>query len=75
MSGNAATLEVSLYLMLQSAGFHTPFELDVQFSVAKGEILGLLGPSGSGKSMTLKSIAGIVHPDRGFVRLNGQNSL
>lgn len=64
------SLEATLYLRLASPDFYRPFVLEAQFSVAQGEILGLLGPSGSGKSMTLKCIAGIVHPERGHVRLN-----
>ena len=39
------------------------FTLDVSLSVVQGEIVGLLGESGGGKSMTLKSIAGIITPD------------
>lgn len=46
------------------------FILDVAFDVCDGEILGLLGPSGSGKSMTLKCISGIIRPDRGRIMLN-----
>ncbi|MGX8693288.1 MAG: sulfate/molybdate ABC transporter ATP-binding protein [Methanobrevibacter sp.] len=42
------------------------FDLDVNFELKKGR-LGILGPSGCGKSMTLKSIAGIVTPDKGIV--------
>lgn len=57
-------LEVSVQKHLKE------FSLDVTFSVEKGEIVGLLGESGSGKSMTLKSIAGIVRPNQGYVRLN-----
>ena len=51
------------------------FDLDVNFELEKG-CLGILGPSGCGKSMTLKSIAGIVDPDRGVVSLsmNGQTT-
>ena len=45
------------------------FDLDVNFDLRKKR-LGILGPSGSGKSMTLKSIAGIVDPDNGVVSLN-----
>ena len=45
------------------------FDLDVNFELKKG-CLGILGPSGCGKSMTLKSIAGIVDPDKGVVSLN-----
>jgi len=45
------------------------FDLDVNFELKKG-CLGILGPSGCGKSMTLKSIAGIVDPDKGIISLN-----
>ncbi len=45
------------------------FNLDVSFSI-DGEVLGILGSSGSGKTMTLKCIAGLVGPDQGLVRLN-----
>lgn len=44
------------------------FDLDVDFQLKNG-CLGILGPSGCGKSMTLKSIAGIVDPDKGVVSL------
>ena len=44
------------------------FELDIRFSSEDG-VLGLLGASGSGKSMTLKCIAGIETPDRGKIIL------
>ena len=43
------------------------FDLEVDFELKKG-CLGILGPSGCGKSMTLKSIAGIVNPDKGLKR-------
>jgi molybdate transport system ATP-binding protein len=44
------------------------FDLGVSFELKKG-CLGILGPSGCGKSMTLKSIAGIVNPDKGIISL------
>lgn len=47
------------------------FNLDVSFE-AENEILALLGTSGSGKSMTLKCIAGIETPDEGRIVLNGR---
>lgn len=47
------------------------FHLDVQIS-SENEILGLLGASGCGKSMTLKCIAGIERPDSGRIVLNGK---
>lgn len=46
------------------------FCLDVSFET-DGGVLGLLGASGSGKSMTLKCIAGIERPDKGRIILNG----
>jgi len=46
------------------------FVLDTEFE-AENEILALLGASGSGKSMTLKCIAGIVKPDMGRIVVDG----
>ena len=46
------------------------FHLSAHFSVENG-IVGFLGASGSGKSMTLKCIAGIETPDRGSIVLDG----
>jgi linearmycin/streptolysin S transport system ATP-binding protein len=45
---------------------------DVSFTVDAGELVGLLGPNGAGKSTTVGMIAGIVAPDAGEVRINGQ---
>ena len=47
------------------------FTLDASFTCEQG-ILGLLGSSGSGKSMTLKCIAGLLTPDEGYISLDGQ---
>lgn len=47
------------------------FTLDVKFDVCK-DVIGLLGASGSGKSMTLRCIAGIEKPDIGRIVLNGR---
>ena len=47
------------------------FRLDVQFCT-QDRPLALLGASGSGKSMTLKCIAGIERPDEGRIVLNGR---
>ena len=45
------------------------FHLDVSFQ-AEREVLALLGASGSGKSLTLRCIAGIERPDRGRITLD-----
>jgi ABC-type sulfate/molybdate transport systems ATPase subunit len=47
------------------------FTLDVEFET-NGGALGILGPSGSGKSMTLRCIAGLDRPDTGRIVLNGR---
>ena len=46
----------------------------ISFSVARGEIFGLLGPNGSGKSTTLKIILGLVSPTRGRTEIFGRDS-
>lgn len=48
------------------------FTLDVSFETEDVASVGLLGASGCGKSMTLRSIAGIVRPDEGRIVLNGR---
>lgn len=58
-------LEVQIYKKLAE------FDLDISFQV-DDNILGLMGASGSGKSMTLKCIAGIEMPDQGRIVLNGR---
>lgn len=47
------------------------FRLDVHFEESRNRI-GILGASGCGKSMTLKSIAGVVTPDKGRIRVGGR---
>jgi len=43
----------------------------ISFDVRTGEILGILGPNGSGKTTTLKSILGIIEFDEGSIEVNG----
>jgi molybdate transport system ATP-binding protein len=47
------------------------FFLDVEFEVRKGVTI-LFGASGSGKSTTLRAIAGIIHPDEGQIKVDEQ---
>ncbi|MDH2415715.1 ABC transporter ATP-binding protein [Nocardioides sp. CER19] len=44
---------------------------DVSFSVAAGEIFGILGPNGSGKSTAVECVAGLRRADGGEIRLLG----
>lgn len=51
---------------------HFPsFDLDIQLEAAD-EVFGLLGASGCGKSLTMRSIAGIETPDEGRIVVNGE---
>lgn len=45
----------------------------IQLDVQDGEFFVLLGPSGAGKTTTLRVIAGLDQPDAGFVRMNGED--
>ncbi len=45
----------------------------VSFQVPKGEILGMVGKNGSGKSTMLRAIAGIIAPDEGTIDLHGHS--
>ena len=46
---------------------------DVSFEVEKGEILGIIGKNGSGKSTMLKALAGIFSPDTGSIDLKNHS--
>eukprot|EP01047_Picozoa_sp_COSAG01_P009633 COSAG01_NODE_398_length_17547_cov_206.793501_7_plen_314_part_00 len=43
----------------------------LSFRVKKGEVLGILGENGAGKSSLLKVLAGLIRPDKGCVLING----
>lgn len=76
-------LEGSVALQVEGLSFRYATTLDraktwtleqLSFQVAVGEILGIVGPNGSGKSSLLKLLAGLLSPDRGTIRLGGQES-
>ena len=55
------------------AGNSQPVLQDLNLEIARGEILMLLGPSGSGKSSLLNLLAGVDQPDSGQIRILNQN--
>jgi len=64
-----------LILELENVGksFDYPVLQGVTFKVRRGETLGVLGKSGSGKSVTLKLIAGLLKPDVGRILFHGKD--
>ncbi|BDG60181.1 ABC transporter ATP-binding protein [Caldinitratiruptor microaerophilus] len=63
--------------MLELQGVHTfygPVEAlkGISLTVRKGEIVALLGANGAGKSTTLRTISGLVHPAQGSILFEGQ---
>jgi branched-chain amino acid transport system ATP-binding protein len=64
--------------MLDVKGIHTYYGLshilfDVSLTVSRGEVVGLLGRNGAGKSTTMRSIMGLTPPKEGSVLFNGDN--
>src|SRR5580704_4679269 len=62
--------------MLEVTGLHKKYgDLvavhEVSFRARPGETVGLLGPNGAGKTTTVAMIAGLLRPDRGEVRIEG----
>ena len=46
---------------------------DLSLTVGDGEFVALLGPTGAGKTTTLRLIAGLEMPDRGSIRIDGRS--
>jgi len=53
--------------------FDRPVLEGVSLTVETGELVAILGPSGGGKSVLLKTTNGLIVPDRGDVRIDGQS--
>jgi branched-chain amino acid transport system ATP-binding protein len=63
--------------MLEVSGLHSHYGrahilADVALTVARGEVVALLGRNGAGKSTTMKSVMGLVRPTEGSVKLLGR---
>jgi branched-chain amino acid transport system ATP-binding protein len=64
-------------LLIDARGLHTYYGAShilrgIDFQVARGETIGLMGRNGMGKSTLLKSLVGLVKPRGGEVRIAGQ---
>ena len=65
-------LAVSVRDVHKSLGGHAVLA-GVSFDVKVGEIVAVLGPSGTGKTVMLKHLVGLIRPDRGSVHVWGQD--
>ena len=66
------TLLTVKHLTITDTWTDQPLVSDVNFTLTKGETLGVIGESGSGKSTLSRMILGIEKPDKGCVTLNDQ---
>ena len=48
------------------------FELNIAFSCENGRLLAIVGPSGAGKTITIRTLAGLHRPDRGLITCNDE---
>jgi phospholipid/cholesterol/gamma-HCH transport system ATP-binding protein len=65
-------VEISIRELTKSFGPQTVLE-DITFDIPKGKVTVLLGPSGTGKSVFLKHLVGLLKPDRGEIWIDGKN--
>ena len=63
-------IEVVVEGLTKSFGHHVVWR-DVSLSLPPGEVSVMLGPSGTGKTVFLKSLVGLIRPDRGRVMVDG----
>src|SRR4026209_215553 len=65
---------ISLRSVTKSCGAHTVLR-DVSFDVPRGKITAVMGPSGTGKSVLLKNIIGLLRPDSGEIWVEGEETV
>src|SRR5207248_5690167 len=71
--GSAMTA-VEIDHVTKTFGQHTAVD-DLSLAVPRGSVYGFIGPNGSGKTTTLRMIMRILHPDRGTIRVLGEETL
>lgn len=68
-----APLAIDVHGMTKRFGKRTVVD-NVDLAVATGEIVGFLGPNGSGKTTTIRMICGLLKPDAGKAPCSGSMS-
>ena len=65
---------ISLRNVTKSFGSHTVLK-DISFDIPRGKISSVMGPSGTGKSVLLKNIIGLLRPDSGEIWVDGEETV
>src|SRR5687768_10287279 len=65
---------ISLRGVTKRFGSHTVLQ-DISFDLPKGKISAIMGPSGTGKSVLLKNIIGLLRPDAGEIWVDGEETV
>ena len=65
-------VEIRVEGLTKSFGSQTIWQ-DVTLTLPAGEISVMLGPSGTGKSVFLKTLVGLLKPDRGSITIEGKD--
>jgi phospholipid/cholesterol/gamma-HCH transport system ATP-binding protein len=60
--------------LTKSFGSHTVLQ-DISFDLPRGKISAIMGPSGTGKSVLLKNIIGLLRPDAGEIWVDGEETV
>jgi ABC-2 type transport system ATP-binding protein len=72
MTTTASTAAPAIALTGVAKAYNGVAALDgLSFDVGRGEMFGLIGPDGAGKTTAIRLICGLLHPDRGQVRVLG----
>ncbi len=73
-SDNLMEAVISLRNVTKSFGSHTVLR-DISFDIPQGKITSVMGPSGTGKSVLLKNIIGLLRPDAGEIWVEGEETV
>ena len=65
---------ISLRNVTKSFGSHTVLK-DISFDIPRGKISAVMGPSGTGKSVLLKNVIGLLRPDSGEIWVDGEETV
>ena len=65
---------ISLRNVSKSFGSHTVLQ-DISFDIPRGKISAVMGPSGTGKSVLLKNVIGLLRPDGGEIWVDGEETV